>query len=353
MLNTTSADVLESMLSDISDVYDKNEGYLLYDLLHAAAIEIAKSNTELVSVQNLLNVDNLTGDLLVNFVKQRKGIERTPATYASGVVTVTGNGTVRVGDLFETKSGIQYKATEEQEISTTGKVKVSCVASGLIGNVPAQQVTQIPVTLSGITGVTNEQPITGGYEIEREESLRERYYVAVRTPATSGNVYHYLQWAKEVSGVGDVKVFPAERGNNTVEVVIIDQEKKPADNSLVGTVQNYIDPNSEGLGNGQAPIGAHCYVVAATEKQLSISANVALDGSLEQEATKSNIEEAIKEYLKTIAFKSDYVSYAKIGETILNAAGVEDYSNLTINDGIENVSVGAKEVATLGGVTLV
>lgn len=353
MSNTTATEVLESLLSDISNVYDKSEGYLVYDLLHAAAIEIAKSNTELSGLRSLLDVDNLTGDLLVKFVMQRKGIERTPATFARGVVTVTGNGTVHVGDLFETKSGIQYQAIEEKVISTTGKVNVSCLVSGLIGNVSAEQVTQIPVTLSGITGVTNEQPITGGYEIESEESLRERYYTAVRTPATSGNVYHYLQWAKEVSGVGDVKVFPAERGNNTVEVVIIDQEKKPADSSLVETVQTYIDPNSEGLGNGQAPIGAQCFVIAATAKELAINVSVTLDGSFEQEAAKANIEAAIKAYLQTIAFKTDYVSYAKIGETIINADGVEDYSGLTINGGISNVTIEAKEVATLGGVTLV
>ena len=27
-------------------------------------------------------------------------------------------------------------------------------------------------------------------------------------PATSGNVYHYMQWAREVAGVGDSKIFP-------------------------------------------------------------------------------------------------------------------------------------------------
>lgn len=42
------------------------------------------------------------------------------------------------------------------------------------------------------------------------------------------------------------------------------------------------------------------------------------------------------------------VSYAKVGDTILNSDGVSDYSNLTLNGGISNVSVPTEQVATLG-----
>ena len=50
--------------------------------------------------------------------------------------------------------------------------------------------------------------------------------VVLRTPATSGNVYHYVQWALEVAGVGHVKVFPRVQGVNTVSYTHLDVYKR-------------------------------------------------------------------------------------------------------------------------------
>lgn len=61
----------------------------------------------------------------------------------------------------------------------------------------------------------------------------------------------------------------------------------------------------------------------------------------------------IVDYLKKIAFKQDFVSYAQSGSLILDSEGVEDYSNLKINDDVINVSVGNEEIAVLGGVEIV
>ena len=352
-MGDTANDILAVLLSNIPEEYDKNEGYFVYDLLKSVSIVLEDVGVKIGNAETLIDVDNLTGSLLEKFVSQRKGIERTKATYSIGTVTATGNGSIEIGDIFETKNGVQFQASERKEIINSGDVKVICLTAGSIGNVPANQIIQIPVTLSGITAVTNAKPTSGGYEAETDDSLRDRYYIATKTPPTSGNVYHYLQWAQEVSGVGDAKVFPLERGNNTVEVVIINQEKQPADTELVQKVQTYIDPNSEGLGNGAAPIGAKCYVVAATGLTINVSVKVTIMPSADRSVVTQLIKDNITNYLKTIAFESDYVSYARIGEAILGTEGVDDYTNLTINSGTTNIEVTAKQVAILGGVTLV
>jgi uncharacterized phage protein gp47/JayE len=303
-------------------------------------------------IMKLLDVDNLTGDMLDKYVYQRKGIKRNPATHAIGQLTVTGNGTINQGDLFETSSGVQFIASETKEIAGVGTVNIKAVIAGTIGNVPAHQIMQMPITIPGITSVTNPQPTHDGYDQESDASLRERYYIAIRTPPTSGNIYHYRQWAKEVAGVGDVKVLPLERGDNTVEIVIIDQNKQPASQTLVDAVQQYIDPNSEGLGNGQAPIGAKCYVVSANGLPIDVQVSVTMDSSYTQEQVIANIENSISEYLKSIAFVQSYVSYAAIGNAVYEAKGVLDYSNLAVNGGISNIPVGSKDVAVLGVVTI-
>ncbi|MWC26625.1 baseplate J/gp47 family protein [Paenibacillus sp. MMS18-CY102] len=352
MAESTNA-ILEQLLGAISDSYDKTPGYLVYDILKSAAISVAKLDKKQEDTSAMLDVDNLTDALLERFVYQRKGIKRNAATKAVGAVQVAGNGTVQAGDLFETRNGIQFAATEAVVIVGTGTVPIMSMVSGQAGNVPANQITQMPVTLSGITSVNNALPTHDGYEAESDTSLRERYYVAAQTPATSGNRWHYYQWAKEISGVGDADIYPLERGPNTVEVIIIDQNKQPASSALVAQVQAYIDPNSEGLGNGAAPIGAHCYVVSATALTIDIEVEVQKLPGYSDAQVIANITSACASYLQSIAFRSDYVSYAKIGEAVLNSEGVDDYANLAINGGSGNISVGDKMVAIVGVVSLV
>ena len=74
--------------------------------------------------------------------------------------------------------------------------------------------------------------------------------------------------------MGRVKVFPLGHGDNTVDVVLVDSTGQPAAEELVKSVQDYIDPDSTGEGYGQAPIGARCYVSAATGKAVAVSCTV-------------------------------------------------------------------------------
>ncbi|MEC0194790.1 baseplate J/gp47 family protein [Paenibacillus taichungensis] len=343
--------VLKTLLDGIGDEYDKTAGYMTYDMLKSVSLVAVQLFDRIEDISALIDVENLSGDMLAAFVLQRKGITRTAATNAKGTLLVTGNGTINIGDLFETPSGVQFQAVETKNIAGSAYVSISAVMSGVIGNVPANQVVQMPVTLSGITAVTNPEPTHDGYAAETDTSLRERYYIAVRTPPTSGNVYHYLSWAKTISGVGDAKVFPAARGENTVEVVIIDQFKSPASLELVSEVQAYIDPDSTGLGMGEAPIGAKCYVLSATGLPLNISVSVQMAPDITEPELQANIEASITSYLQSIAFDQDYVSYARIGQAVLDSAGVVDYSGLSLNGGIDNIPVGLKEVAILGAVS--
>lgn len=345
-------ELLERLLSLMSDDYDKSEGYIVYDFLKAVAIVANEYNVTFESLVNLFDVDKMTGSFLEMYVKQRKGIERNQATKAVGVLTVTGTGTVTVGDLFETVDAIQFFATETVQIVGSGNVAIAAIVSGVTGNVQANKIIQMPVTISGITSVTNPAATIDGFDIETEDSLRDRYYLAVRTPATSGNVNHYKQWATSISGVGGVKVFPRERGNNTVEVVIIDSNKKPPSTTLINNVQEYIDPNSTGLGYGEAPIGAFCYVVGATALTINVSVTIVREIGYTAEQVLSTVTQALSRYLNSIAFEVDYVSYAAIGYAIFECEGVADYSNLKINNTTSNILVANKQTAVLGGVTI-
>lgn len=272
--------ILKRILSNIPDRYDKSKGLFLYDFSKATAIEFERKNKEIQEVASKLDVENLSGEELESFVYQRTGIERKPATKATAAVIITGQegAKISIGDLVGADT-VNFISLEDKIIGPTGQIEVlvECESSGTIGNVPAGAIKYFPVSIAGLTSVTNTESVVNGYDAESDESLLERYYERIRTPATSGNKYHYLNWAKEVVGVGDARVISLWSGDNTVKVIIIDSNKQPASEGLINKVQEYIDPNISGLGEGQAPIGAFCTVVSAIRKDIDVTFTVTKD----------------------------------------------------------------------------
>jgi uncharacterized phage protein gp47/JayE len=352
----TEENIKKEMLDNISDEIDKTENKFINNAITPAAIKFAETYIGLDYIASKLDVENLEGEELERYVYQHTGtVIRKPATKATTVVTISGQegASIKVGNLVAADT-VNFISTEDKTVGPNGQIEVlvECESPGTIGNVPAGAIKYFPVSIPGLTSVTNTEPITNGYNAESDENLLERYYERIRTPATSGNKYHYLNWAKEVTGVGDVRVVPLWNGNNTVKAIIIDSNKQPASTELVEQVQEYIDPNITGLGEGQAPIGAFCTVVSATGKAIDITFTVTRDTNYTVEQIKANVENNIKEYLQSIAFKEDIVSYAKIGALILDSEGVLDYQGLTINSGTSNIAITNEEVAILGTVTI-
>lgn len=346
------SDTLDAMLSAMPESYQKTVGFPTYDLLAAAAIPMDGFAADLLETAAKLDPSNLTGAELDSYIKSRSGLSRNPPTYASGLLRVTGNGTVQEGDLFESAGGVQFTATASVEISDVGNVPVRCTRPGAVGNLPAGSITMMPVQLAGIVSVSNSDTFTGGYDAESDQSYFDRYILRLQTPPTSGNQYHYRSWALEVTGVGGVQIYPLGHGDNTVDVVLIDVDGQPADEELVERVQNHIDPGSRGLGEGEAPIGAYCYVSAAAALELTLSLTVQTLPDADQGAVSEAVKAAVAAYLKDIAFVRDYVSYAQIAAAILGANGVQDFSDLTVNGSTANVPVAPRQVATLGEVRI-
>lgn len=223
----------DRMLKNINNKYDKTRGSFFYDSTKPAAIEFETTYNEINKVKDKLDIKNLIGDELEQYIYQRTGIKRKQATKATTIVMIVGE-KISKGDLVSSDN-VNYIVQEDRIADETGKINVlvECEEPGIVGNVPAGAIKYFPVTLPGVTSVTNLEQVTNGYNAETDESLLERYYERIRTPATSGNKYHYLNWAKEVTGVGDAKVIPLWNGPGTVKVVIVDSNKNPATEDLI------------------------------------------------------------------------------------------------------------------------
>ena len=348
----TSNNLQFEMLSEVDNKYNKSVGSFLWDILKAVAIKINEIYANLTSVYNRFDINNLIGDDLDIFVTQRSGLTRIQATKSTGTLNITGTGTINIGDFFETETGIQFQAVETKEITTSGTINVECMSFGVLGNVESNAILYMPITLQGITACTNVDATTGGYEKETDNNFRDRYLDYVQNPVLSGNKASYLTYTKSVAGVGDAKVFSLWDGVNTVKILIIDADKQPADTTLIATVQEFIDPESAGLGEGVAPLGAYCTVESATAKNINVSVTITKNTAYTESEVTQNIEESIENYLKSIAFNQNYVSYAMISLAILTSEGVTDGTNLLVNVGTSNVVLLDTEVAILNSVVI-
>lgn len=336
----------DRMIANISDDYDKSKGNFVYDVTKPVAVEFAEQQKKIAAVQEKLDVENLTGDELTRFVYQRTGRIRKPATQATTTVIVSGTaGTlVKIGELVGTET-ILYTVIEEAILNESGfaHVRIQCNEFGQVGNVPANTIVNFPASINGLVNVYNPEPVTNGYDEETDKDLRQRYYDKFQRPGKAGNKYHYREWALEVTGVGDVRVIQRYNGPLSMKVVVIDANKLPANAELVQKVYDHISE--------QMPFGVEdLAVIPAIGVPINITATLSLADGYTEPIAKSNIKENMIEYLKRIAFKESYVSYAKTGSEIIDSEGILDYQNLLLNGGIANISIGNEEVAIMGGV---
>jgi uncharacterized phage protein gp47/JayE len=349
-----SRDVIQArLLASIDNSYNKSEGEFMYDAEKPVSIELESTYTTLSGMPDKRFADTATGKNLERICKE-KGIFRKITTQSSGVVTITGvvGSPITSGQLVASDS-LNFQFTETTTVPSSGSINVNvqCLTYGVIGNVPIGAIKYFPKTLTGLTGVTNVSAFSNGEDEESDTSLRNRYYVKVNSSVTTANKEAFKSWALSVANVGNAKVIPIWNGAGSVKVLIINSLMKGADPTLVKSVQDYIDPNMNGDGSGAMPLcGAICTIASATEKAINIS--VTIQTTLDNNTAQSKIEDAIAEYLQSIAFNQNYVSYQMVGTKILNIPYITDCSNLTINSASSNVNLVDDEVAVLGAITI-
>lgn len=347
---TNTEDIVKSrMLDNVGSDLDKREGSFVYDAISPASIEVALAYIALDQVLQLGFAETSSGDYL-KMRAHEHGVEERAATCATGpgagLITGTPGAVVAVGSIFTTGSGEQFATTTAVTLADNGlgTVDIAAVNAGIQGNVPIGAITLIPVTIPGVISFTNALETSGGSDAESDADLLARLREKVRQPATSGNVAHYVQWAKETPEVGDARVLPLWNGPGTVKVVIIDTNMSPANSTIVGSVSTHIEDSR--------PIGALVTVESAEGLNINVNATVQLEAGALLSDAQATFETMLTTYIGENAFLEDFIRYAKIGSLLLSVPKVLDYSDLLVNGSAENVVVGETQVPVKGMVVL-
>lgn len=331
--NQTQLKILQRLKADFAaqnpDNVSITEGTFAFDTLSASAVEFEKGYAEDEMILAAAFLKSSWGPYL-DMIGNRHAIHRKAATKAIVELTVTGNSGAQLlkGSMFATASGINFITTDDAIIPTTGTVKVKAEAqeAGAAFNVDANTIVKIPVSIYGISKVNNDAAAYDGFEEEDDEELRSRIEFKIEMPATSNNDAHYKLMAQEVPGVGQVQVLSLWAGNGTVKVIIGNSNNDYPSEDLIQKVSEHIA--------SFRIIGPTITVVGPTKLAIRVKLKIT-DGT----ATAEDIQNMINAYFRENIFKMKYVSVAKIGQMILEKTGINDYANLTINGGVNNIPV--------------
>lgn len=182
-------------------------------------------------------------------------------------------------------------------------------------------------------------------ESENDETFRKRIQENLIAEASDGNIAQYKKWLSEIEGVGKSKITSLWNGPNTVKCTILNELNQKASPELIEKVQNFLDPNSEGLGEGKAPIGA--IVTVDTGIELRININVSVEYKQGQTSAPTLRQELI-DFFGEIAFDRTVISYLQIAGAISNNKNIDFITSLTVNGQKDDIRLSANQIAVLG-----
>ena len=180
-----------------------------------------------------------------------KGVTRNPATPATTTLrltlsaerdTATG---IPQGTRVSTAGAIYFATDVYAEIpagSTTVDVPATCTVAGTDGNgFAAGELATIVDPIPYVASVTNTTATEGGAEIESDDDLAERVFLAPGAYSTAGPEDGYLYHAKAYSAaIGDV-VATSNQAAGTVDIVFIMADGSTPGPEMINGLKGYLN----------------------------------------------------------------------------------------------------------------
>lgn len=346
----TYEEILQRVLSRVSDNFDKREGSIIYDAIAPACAELAQLYIMLDYSVNSTFADTAQREYLVRRANER-GVFVKPATFATAIAVF--NIDVPIGTRF---SSTNFNWVVTEKIASM-RFSLQCETAGSAAN--AEFGSLIPIEyISGLGSAEIEKIEAYGEDEEDTEVLRKRYFESFENQAFGGNKQDYYNKITAIQGVGGCKVF---RGTNKqgqikgayVLAMITNSNYAAPDSTLVSKIQQIIDPRQDQNGDGLAPIGHICNIEAVRDKVIDIEANITYDTGFSFEALKSKIEKTIDEYFLELNKMWDKetsltVRISAVESRILAVEGIKDIADTTLNTQDSNITLEYYEIALRG-----
>lgn len=191
---------------------------------------------------------------------------------------------------------VYFATMEYAEIpigATELEVMAECTEPGTIGNdYAAGELSTLVDPIGFIKSVTNTKASTGGTEIEDDQSMAERTYLAPSSYSTAGPDDAYEYWVKDSNpSIGDVKIKSPTPG--VVDIRFVMDDGSVPDDTIVANTQAYVEQR------GKRPLTDNVQVKKPTVEEYTISIQYFINSSESGSATaiQAQVEAAVNEYI--------------------------------------------------------
>ncbi len=273
------------------------------------------------------------------------GVLRVPASFAEGLVAVTGStgAVVPAGARLQRSDAATYTVSADATL-VSGAASVAVVAdvAGAAGNAGAGTQMSFAEPVPGVLGsaVVAAGGLSQGADREADDGLRARVLARIQQPPMGGAAADYVAWALEVPGVTRAWVYPLEGGVGTVVVRFVRDNDVGfiPDSTEVAAVQTYI--------GDRKPVTAAVTVLAPT----AVALNMTIALTPNTLAVRTAAEAELIDLLKREAKPGGTILVSKLREAISVAAGE---SNHVLSAPSADVAHGAGQMPVLGTITWV
>ena len=180
-----------------------------------------------------------------------------------------------------------------------------------------------------------DECILVGADETPDEKVRETYFDYIANKAESANIAQYNQWLNEFEGIGAHKIIPNWDGANTVKAVILNENKERPTKEFIASVQEYLDPNSEGMGEGKAPIGAKVTVEGGTAAYIDVKATLTLSSG---DASTADIVDRLTAYFRKISFQKSVINIYEVANIIWASDSVLDVHSVELGRWVDGTT---------------
>lgn len=307
--NLTLSDIQNRMVELYQEKYEELEGKPA-NLARADPMTLLLYATATYLYQHALRIDfrgkmNLlkysSGEYLDNLAALKR-ITRNGASSAvvtmrftlsdvrSSVVAIPQGTRVQTEDIFfETMSYAEIEAGE-----TSIDILCQCMSEGVAGNgfEPGSIITLVD-PIPYVASVINIDTSAGGADIESDESLRERVYLAPAGFSTAGASESYIYWAKSFSSaVSDVVVTDPEESPGDVIVSFLINGEVPTE-AIIQSMYDWLNDSTI------RPLTDHLTVVAPTVHMFEVELTYYINSSdyAQVVSIQNAVRQAVDDYI--------------------------------------------------------
>lgn len=353
----TREDILDSIMSNWDNRYDKRQGSIIYDSTIAVANELAQAFLDLEDVERNQYPDTADRDRLLIWARERGVSEGEPtATVSRGVFNIDAQ--VQIGSRFN-QSDLNFIAVSQLTDPETdelipGNFALRCETLGTKANAYLGRLTPITTVPGMVSGHLTEVLIPGK-DAEDTESIRQAVLDSYDSYSFGGSRQQYISWTEDLDGVGGAKA--KRRVASTVDIIIINSAFQSPSPELIDAVQTALDPiENSGEGVGIAPIGHRVYVAGVTDHVINVAVKVEFVAPYIWNDVKDAVEKRIRDYFLGLAkawadTDTTVVRVAELISSIVTLGGILDVTELTLNGASANIILDEKNIPVLGILT--